>query len=223
LKYSSEVFVSDKMDNRPPLLLLLGNPASHSVDAGMCFAFERGGQEHRFWRNLKEAGILTFLEQPPLNADPIEKNTVRRNALRELDYLSPFRLGIAAFYSLPSTSSDPKWSGVMGIRKLLGARAFGIISIHEEIRIDKLISRFIGITGGIIAFQKDAYNGVRSYDTQKYSTDLAFQGLLQGKYKRGLNIFLVGAPPTRMANTTFGKKAMLKYRLWLSQELNSYQ
>jgi hypothetical protein len=50
LEYSSEVFISNKVDNRPSLLLLLGNPATHSVAAGLPFAFERNGQEHRFWK-----------------------------------------------------------------------------------------------------------------------------------------------------------------------------
>jgi hypothetical protein len=223
LKYCSEVFVSDNIDNRPPLLLLLGNPASHSVAAGMCFAFERGSQEHRFWKSLKEADIHTFLEQPTLFVDPTEKNKIRRNALLELNYLSPYRVGIAVFYSLPSTASDPKWSGVNGVRKLLGAKAFGVISLLEEKRIDMLISKFIGSTGGIITFQKDAYNRVRSSDSPAYSKNSANQGLLQGKYKSGQNIFLAGAPPTRLALTNSAKSAMLKHKFWLSQQMKSYQ
>jgi hypothetical protein len=219
LKYRSEVFVSDKIDDRPPLLLLLGNPASHSVAAGMCFAFERGGQEHRFWSMLEEAGILTFLEQPPKSAEPIEKNEIKRNALLELKYNSPFRVGITVFYSLPSAASDKKWSGVNGLRKLLRAKAFDIISYQEEKRIDRLITRFIGSTGGIIAFQKDAYNRARSTDALAYSQELAKRGLLHGKYKNFQNILLAGAPPTRMAHTSLSKSAMLNYKNWLSQQL----
>jgi hypothetical protein len=171
LNYRSEVFVPDKTDNRPPLLLLLGNPASHSVAAGMCFAFEKGGQEHRFWRILDKTGILTFLEQLPESADPNEKNELKRKALKELEYLSPFRIGIAVFYSMPSTASDRKWAGISGIRKLLGAKAFGILSLEEEHRIGMLISKFIGSPGGIITFQKEAYNKMRSLDTPGYSRD----------------------------------------------------
>jgi len=217
LKYQSEVFISDKIDNRPPLLLLLGNPASHSVAAGLCFAFEKDGQEHRFWRMLEEAGILTFLKQPSISADPIEIIEMKRNALLELKYHSPFRVGIAVFYSLPSTASK-KWSGVEGIKKLLGAKAFGIISLQEENRIDRQISRFIGSTGGIITFQKDAYNRVRSHNTPAYYKPLALRGLLQGKYKSGQKIFLAGAPPTYLALTTLHKSAMLIYKIWLSQQ-----
>ena len=37
LKYQSEQLIPSKSDDRPPLLLILGNPASHSVKAGMFF------------------------------------------------------------------------------------------------------------------------------------------------------------------------------------------
>jgi hypothetical protein len=215
LKYLSEVFVSDKIDNRPPLLLLLGNPASHSVAAGMCLAYEGDGQEHRFWRMLEETGVLTFLELPPISADKNKNIEMRRNALRELNYLSPFRVGIAVFYSLPSTAS----TGVSGVKRLLRAKAFETISLQEEKRIAMLISRFIGSTGGIITFQKDAYNRVRSHDTPVYSRDLAREGSLVGKYKSGQNIFLAGAPPTREAYWPSSKKVMLQYKIRLSHQL----
>jgi hypothetical protein len=219
LKYRSEVFVSDKIDDRPPLLLLAGNPASHSVAEGICFAFERDGQEHRFWRMLDETGILTFLDQPPVSEDPKEIIEFKRNALLELEYQSPFRVGIAVFYSFPSAASVIKWSGVSGVNKLFRAKAFDIISRQEEDRIDRLITRFIGPTGGIITFQKDAYNRVRSSDAPVYSKEWANQGLLRGKYKLGQNIFLAGAPPTRLARSSKSKSTMIDYKDWLSQKL----
>lgn len=219
LKYYSEVFISDRVDNRPPLLLLLGNPASHSVAAGMCFAFEKSGREHRFWRILEETGILTFLKQPSISTDPVEMNESKRNALLELKYLSPFRIGIAVFYSLPSSASDRRWSGVSGVKKLFRAKAFDRISLQEEKRIGILISKFMGPTGGIISFQKDAYNRVRSENTPAYSLDLAMRGLLRGEHKSGQQLFLAGSPPTRRMQTTRGKSALLQCKIWLSQQL----
>jgi hypothetical protein len=218
LNYRSEIFISDKIDNRPPLLLLLGNPASHSVSAGMCFAFEKNGLDHRFWRLLDKVGILSFQEQPSMVADPIEMNVRRRNALMELDYSSPFRIGIAVFYSLPSAPSIKKWSGVKGVKNLLGSNAFELISHQEEIRIGMLISKFIGSTGGIISFQIDAYNRIRSHDSPAYSRELAFQGFLEGKYIGNNHIYLVGAPPTRFAHSLNSISAMQKYKIWLSQQ-----
>jgi len=43
---------SDPCNDGPPLLPVLGNPASHPVKAGMFFAFEKNKKEHRFWKNI---------------------------------------------------------------------------------------------------------------------------------------------------------------------------
>lgn len=59
LKYQSEQLIPSKPDDRPSLLLVLGNPASHSVKEGMFFSFEGNKKEHRFWKHiLKPAGVL---------------------------------------------------------------------------------------------------------------------------------------------------------------------
>ena len=59
LKYQSEQLIPSKPDDRPPLLLILGNPASHSVKGGMFFSFEGNKKEHRFWKHiLQPAGVL---------------------------------------------------------------------------------------------------------------------------------------------------------------------
>ena len=62
LKYQSEQIIPSKSDNRrTPLLLVLGNPASHSVKEGMFFSFEGNKKEHRFWNLiLKPAGVLNL-------------------------------------------------------------------------------------------------------------------------------------------------------------------
>ena len=59
LKYQSEQLIPSKPDDRPALLLVLGNPASHSVKEGMFFSFERNKKEHRFWKHiLQPVGVL---------------------------------------------------------------------------------------------------------------------------------------------------------------------
>jgi len=58
LTYKSEQLIPVKTDKRSPLQLVLGNPASHSVEAGMFFAFEGDGKEHRFWKNILNRQIF---------------------------------------------------------------------------------------------------------------------------------------------------------------------
>jgi hypothetical protein len=219
LIYYTETFISDRIDDRPPVLLLLGNPASHSIEAEMCFAFESGGKEHRFWKGLEKSGILQFPHHLPEITNPEKKNEARQEALLYLNYISPFRVGIAVFHSLPSTSSDPKWSGVSGVKRLLGTKAFRMIGLEEERRIDKVISKFLGNSGGTIAFQKDAYNGVRSLESLEYNRELAAQGSLRGRYRESAHILLAGSPPTRLMHSDQGRTALNLYKNWLCEEL----
>ncbi len=72
LYYLSEQLIPKKRDDRPPLLLVLGNPASQSVANGMFFSFEGNGTEHRFWKDiLKRSGTLklSYDKNLPDNSD----------------------------------------------------------------------------------------------------------------------------------------------------------
>ncbi|MBA7596075.1 hypothetical protein ES703_03044 [subsurface metagenome] len=163
LSYLTESVIPTKQDSRPPLLLLFGNPAPDSVRHKCFFAAEKGRSEHRFWPILEKAGIILFKNTAE------EINTFRTRSLFNLDYESPFRIGLAVFYSMPSPASDLKWNGVAGLRKLFGARAFREITACEKKRVESIIQEFIGddIRGAVIAFQKDAYLGVKDDNSQE--------------------------------------------------------
>jgi hypothetical protein len=215
LIYKTETFISDRCDGRPSLLLLLGNPASHSVAAGMCFAFEAEKREHRFWKALTESGLLTFREPLQELSAPESKNAFKRQALFDLDYESPFRIGIAVFYSFPSPANKKGWAGVAGLKRLLGAKAFSAITHAEIKRIDRLVSQFLDKTGAILAFQKDAYNAMCSPASPPYSQVLAKSCGLLGTYRSCEQIQLAGAPPTRLIHTKNGILALMMIKEWL--------
>ena len=200
--YITESLIPAERDNRPPLLLLLGNPAPHSVAAGMCFAFEGSGREHRFWVALRRAGLLEFSSDSHTRAYTLEeRNRIRKQELFRLDYTSPFRIGIAVYFSLPSAASDPKWSGVSGLHRLFGARALHLIAARENERISDLVRGVMDRPGGILAFQRAAYEGVRSESTPPYTRALARSGRLLGQARYGTHVLLAGAPPTRLLNS----------------------
>jgi len=154
LHYSSEQFIPKKQDARPPLLLVLGNPASHSVAAGMFFSFEGNGTEHRFWKDiLKDSGILELSYNKNLPVD--ELNEMRKEQLLDLAYNTPFRIGLCVFITFPSAPGD-KWGGVAGVQKLIGVKAFRKLEQEESSRVLKLAEKFINPKGAAIAFQKNA-------------------------------------------------------------------
>ncbi len=142
LSYYSEHLIPRKEDSRPPLLLIFGNPASHSVAADMFFAFKDNGRENRFWKSiLAPAGVLSLLFDESLPVK--ELNALRLQQLTDLNYESPFRIGLSVFISMPSAPAGP-WGGVAGIRKLIGVRALRLLEAEETKRIIKCAKAFIG-------------------------------------------------------------------------------
>lgn len=147
--YLTEHIIPKKRDDRPPLLLVFGNPASHSVASGMFFSFEGNEREHRFWKVLSKAGILSFPSLPNNDSPKTlkELNQSRKTALLELSYHSPFRIGLAVFYTMPSPASGYPWAGVDGLRRLFGKRALTKIYECEKYGIDGIIREFLSANG----------------------------------------------------------------------------
>ena len=197
LIYQSEQLIPTKVDNRPPLLLVLGNPASHSVKEGMFFSFEGDKKEHRFWKHiLQPAGILDLPYDKKLSVSALNKH--RKNQLLNLDYKSTFRIGLCVFISIPSAPSGP-WSGIAGVRKLIGAKAMRELEKEESRRVIECAKKFLTPNGIAVAFQKNAWNALRSFKDREYKLTLAKDGKLKGRLKEMTNVPLLGVPPTRLS------------------------
>ena len=197
LHYLSEQLIPEKQDHRPPLLLILGNPASHSVASGMFFAFKGNGAENPFWRNiLKASGILELSYDKNL---PIKKlNEIRKTQLLKLAYGSPFRIGLCVFITFPSAPGPP-WGGVAGVHKLIGIKALRKLERAESARVFKLAKKFLNTKGAAIAFQKNAWNSLRSDKDAEYSIGAARAGKLKGNLKGHSSLTLFSVPPTFLA------------------------
>jgi hypothetical protein len=198
LKYKSEQLIPSKTDNRPPLLLVFGNPASHSVKNGMFFSFEGNKKEHRFWKNiLKPAGVFD-LKESDSDGNVEELNKSRKKLLLELDYDSPFRIGLCVYISMPSVSNG-KWSGIAGVQKLIGVKALRRLEAEETRRIIKSAEKFLSPDGIAVTFQKNAWNGLKSEEDIPYSIEQARKGTLKGSLKGWPHIPLLCVPPTRLS------------------------
>jgi hypothetical protein len=182
---------------RPSLLLVLGNPASQSVASGMFFSFEGNGAEHRFWKGiLKPSGILQLSNDKNRPVDKL--NAIRQKQLLDLAYNSPFRIGLCVFITLPSAPGG-SWGGVAGVQKLIGVRALRKLEQEETVRVFKSAEKFINSKGAVIAFQKNAWNSLRSEKDAEYSIGAARAGMLIGTLKGCNDLALFCVPPTRLA------------------------
>ena len=197
LSYKSEQLIPTKTDKRPPLLLVLGNPATHSVESGMFFSFEGNKKEHRFWsRILKLAGVLDLPFEPGLSIEKLNKQ--RKDTLFNLEYESGFRIGLSVVISMPSTPGG-KWGGIAGVQKLIGAKAMRRLEKAETKRVLECVKKFVTTEGAVIAFQKNAWNNLCSENDPKYDIKLARAGKLKGHLKEDPRIPLLCVPPTRLS------------------------
>ena len=198
--YRTECIIPKKKDKRPSLLLLFGNPASHSVASGMFFSCERKGQEHRFWKILSKADILSFPSFPKADSPKHlnERNQLRKSKLLELSYGSRFRIGLAVFYTMPSPATGYPWAGVAGLHRLFGKEALAKIGEREKERVDRIIRDFVSPNGAVIAFQKEAYLGVKSSGSPAYTLAKAKAGQLIGNCQCEPAVSLFCLPPTRL-------------------------
>ena len=196
LTYKSEQLIPTKNDKRPPLLLVFGNPATHSVEAGIFFSFEGNKKEHRFWKNiLKPAGVLDLSFDSNQNIAQLNKQ--QRETLFNLKYDSPFHIGLCVIISMPSAPGG-KWGGIAGIHKLLGKRALRRLEKEETERVLECAKKFVTPKGAVIAFQKNAWNNLRSENDPEYNVKLASIGKLKGHLKGNSKIPLLCVPPTRL-------------------------
>jgi len=195
LTYQSEQLIPTKRDRWPSLLLVFGNPASHSVQSGMFFAF-KGGKENPFWKALLcRAGVLDF--EPEARIEDEEANRRRLKRMMEVDYRSPFRIGLCVYISMPSSAGGP-WSGVAGIRKLFGANPLKRLEAFETERILEVAKRFLTNGGIAVTFQRNAWEGLCSENDPHYGISKAREGNLRGSLKGLPHIPLLGVPPTRL-------------------------
>jgi hypothetical protein len=88
---------------------------------------------------------------------------------------------------------------VAGVQKLIGVRALRKLEQEESVRVFKLAEKFINSKGAVIAFQKNAWNGLRSEKDAEYSIGAARAGRLIGTLKGCNDLALFCVPPTRLA------------------------
>lgn len=161
LVYKTEVLIPKTINSgKLNLLIVLGNPATHSVAKGMFFSYEKTRvegkwREHRFWRSLRDCGILEFdgdLGNPtPQNIDKINK--YKRDCLLNGSYISRFNVFLLPYFSFPTPASRA-YNGVKGIKKIARGKLFEEMKKFE-------FQRFKGIVlsndiENVICFQRTA-------------------------------------------------------------------
>jgi hypothetical protein len=85
---------------------------------------------------LKGSGTLCLSYNKNLPVDQL--NEIRKNQLLNLDYDSPFRIGLCVFITMPSAPGG-SWGGVAGAQKLIGVKALRKLEQEESYNLMSVI------------------------------------------------------------------------------------
>ncbi len=158
LVYETEILIPRTKKDRLNLLVVLGNPAVHSVVKGMFFSYEKTRaegkwREHRFCRALRDCDVLTFYEDigKPTPENIAEMNARKRNLLLKGEYRSDFNIFLLPYFSFP-TSASRGYNGVNGIRMIVGEDIFEKMKAFEFRRFEGIV--LCNDIKNVICFQK---------------------------------------------------------------------
>jgi len=212
LVYKTEVLTPKvAKGDRLNLLMVLGNPATHSVQSGMFFAYERRRSkqgiekwiEHRFWTALSDCKVLTFYRDVANpTSDNIEAvNKYKREHLLNGTYKSDFNIFILPYFSFPTPSSV----GVSGIKPIVGETIFAEMKRVEFYRFAEVVVS--NELKNIICFNKTAGREILR------QTKFEEKGIIQNQPAYIINDPLKGttlyySEPTRRIHTQTGKKIL---------------
>ena len=116
LQYESETLFPENIDgSKQKVLMVLGNPAIHSVKNGMFFYSKEDGDRHPFWGKMDKAGLVHAV---PKTTRDEEANLLLETILNGTSS-DKYLVGFTTFYSFPTPGSfDTSFSGVAGVEKL---------------------------------------------------------------------------------------------------------
>lgn len=212
--YDTEVLIPRVNKNRLNVLMVLGNPAIHSVAEKMFFSHEGPEgkrREHRFWRVLNE---LKVVELDIFNPTP-EYNNHKRECLLNGNYHSDlkFNIFLLPYFSFPTPASRKSsdiedLAGVKGIKKIVGKEIFDKMKKCEFKRFEGIVLN--NDIKHIICFQK---TDARKEIVQK--EDKPICNILDNEkypvYRLGgdlKHVVLYTAPPTRALRNPKAKEIL---------------
>lgn len=211
LVYKTEGLIPKINKNRLNILMVLGNPAIHSVAEGMFFSYEKTRakgkwREHRFWRALRDCDVLKFrrkVENPTCeNIDKI--NNYKRDCLLNGEYDSDFNIFLLPYFSFPTPASG-EYSGVDGITKAVGGDIFAKMKEFEFWRFEGIV--LSNNIKNLICFQERALKEIKKH-TKYEEIDKILDKPVYKIDNTLKHVTLYTAGPTRLIYTDESKKRL---------------
>lgn len=149
LQYTSESLFPEKYDqNKENVIIVLGNPATHSVAGGMFFYSRSDGNRHQFWGKLEEAGLMPRVRYNTR----IEEANEHKKLIIDAETSRKYLLALTTFYSFP-TPVHGDYQDVKGVETLFRP----VISRVQLMELDRLLSYEFSQDTLFVFTQKSSY------------------------------------------------------------------
>jgi len=213
LQYESETLLPENMDgSKRKVLLVLGNPATHSVKNGMFFYSKSKDKSHPFWGKMANAGLVHAV--PKTTRD--EEASLRREMILNGTSSDEYLIGLTTFYSFPTPGSfEAPFNGVKGVEKLFEP----IIEELSEMETKRILS-YPFTDGAIVVFcQKSSFQRFSDFSG---IVPVYWPLLFKGSGGEDLAEQLVSATPVNLNKDAPLSKLIKKIGLKLSEMYSAF-
>lgn len=179
LEYTSETLLPMDFDLRKKkVLLILGNPATHSVKKKMICYSKVNDERHPIWKKLKDANLIEVKESGKKDKiDQIEEEAQERKKLIiSGNTCNDHVIGFTTFYSFPTPTKpsnkkdQQKWpaknyfGNAAGVERLFR----GALDKLQKMELGRLYSYSFAINGIWIFTQTSSYRYVKNFNRIDY-------------------------------------------------------
>ncbi|MBF0100855.1 MAG: DUF726 domain-containing protein, partial [Desulfobacterales bacterium] len=139
LSYTSESIFPNNLDSKKEkILLVFGNPATHSIRYGMFLFSKANLARHNIWKKLHDAKLIRFVDYSKLNnLSQMEIREAEANERRKMildgETSEKYLVGLTTFYSFPTPVVEKyKYSNVTGVVNFFDSMIDSINAIETK-------------------------------------------------------------------------------------------
>ena len=170
LRYKSETILPENIDkNKRKILLIFGNPATHSIEHGMFFFSNSRLSRHSMWKKLHDAGLVGQVNYSHLKEKSLFKKReleaqTRKESILNGNSSEAYSIGLTTFYSLPTPVTDKYiYSNVAGVLRIFKE----ILNHMHEMEIERILNYKFTRNAILVFIQQDSYNTFTSNKKSK--------------------------------------------------------
>jgi hypothetical protein len=187
LKYKSETILpSVNRRDKEKILMVFGNPATHSIKNGMFYFSSGTDKRHTMWSKLQEAGLMKSVDCNTKGMELLERRKLEADQRRKLivngTTSEKYLIGLTTFYSFPTpVIQGYDFSNVAGVQELFGP----ILSEINRMEFDRILSYPFAKNATLVFVQKDTYETFNSLNGCIYWPAVSRQ---KGARKKGSDL-----------------------------------